>query len=153
MADLLSILGGIAGGAAGTAIAPGVGTAIGSALGSELGGTISEAGIPAALGAGQLAAGELKKKKAEGLAPPMEDVEQRILLSELEQQRKSMLTGTAYQEQMRELGTMQAATQAGMIKAGGGAGGATLEGLSKASAATAEGFGKIAREGEKMAFG
>ena len=166
--SLAPTLGSVAGGAIGSAIAPGVGTTIGSTLGGALGsaavsgggssGGSSDGGgdsssmMGGLLGAGQLALGAIKKRKAEGLRPPMEDVEQRQFLSELNRKRRAMMTGSAYQEGLRELRGQQLATQAGMVKAGGGAAGATIEGLAKAGAITAEGFGKLAAQEEAKSF-
>lgn len=108
------------------------------------------AGISAAVGVGQGIASIVKKARARKLAPPPEDIEQRRFLQEITRQRRGFQTGTAFQQARRQLRQQQASTQQGILRAGGGATGATLQAFARAGRGTQEAFGEIAARGQEQ---
>ena len=62
--------------------------------------TIGANPLGLALGAGQLALGAIKKKKADAMMPPPEDVGERALLNTLRRRQQALSTGTAYNPQI-----------------------------------------------------
>jgi len=177
MGKIGSIIGSTLGGALGTLVAPGFGTTIGASLGGALGGSVGKnggsgdtggggggsttgtggasspgAGIAGgALGALQLIQGMAQQRKANKLRPGLEDPEQRMFLNEINQRRKAMRSGSAYTEDLRLLGGQQASTNQGLVSAGGGAGGATINALLKSQRGTGAAYGGILANAEKTA--
>jgi hypothetical protein len=77
--------------------------ALSGIIGSVLSGaknTIGANPLGLALGAGQLALGAIKKKKADAMMPPPEDVGERALLNTLRRRQQALSTGTAYNPQI-----------------------------------------------------
>ena len=77
--------------------------ALSGIIGSVLTGaknTIGANPLGLAVGAGQLALGAIKKKKADAMMPPPEDVGERALLNTLRRRQQALSTGTAYNPQI-----------------------------------------------------
>ena len=62
--------------------------------------TIGANPLGLAVGAGQLALGAIKTKKADAMMPPPEDVGERALLNTLRRRQQALSTGTAYNPQI-----------------------------------------------------
>lgn len=62
--------------------------------------TIGANPLGLAVGAGQLALGAIKNKKADAMMPPPEDVGERALLNTLRRRQQALSTGTAYNPQI-----------------------------------------------------
>jgi len=105
------------------------------------------------LGGAELAGGILAQRRAKKLEPPPEDTEQRRFLNELMRRRRAMMTGSAYTETLREIRSQQAATQRGMERAAGGAGGALIAGLARTQRAAGSTFSELAAREEEKALG
>lgn len=58
-------------------------------------GKVAGAGTSMALGAGQLIAGQIQRKKADALLPPSESVMERQMLQSIRRRRRALETGTA----------------------------------------------------------
>lgn len=160
---LLQSMGGGSGGGSGSAVGGGGGGSVGgAAAGGALSGAASGASMGMAAGpygaiagaiiggvAGGISKGHKAKKRkdAEGMMPPAEDPEVRSYLNDVGRQKRSFRTGTAFQESLRELNDSQAIANEGMIKAGGGASGATISGLAKTQRTTGTIYNQILSKG------
>lgn len=121
-------------------VLPLAGTAIGAAVAGPGG---AAAGAQAGLAGGQLLAGLLGGRRARGLTPPQEDPELRAFLNEIQQRRKELETGAGFQTQRRLIGQQLATTQRGIVRAGGGATGATISGLARAQRVAGTQLGEV----------
>lgn len=88
-------------------------------------------------------AGEKQKRLAKGYKPPMEDPEMRQYLGYLERKRRAVETGGAYEGLYGQVGRNLANTQNGILQASGGAAGAAILGMQRASAGANQAFGDI----------
>lgn len=122
-----------------------------SALGAGVGALTATnpitAAIPLVTGAIQGISSIAKKRQAQRLQPPAEDIEQRRLLNEIQRQRKAFMTGTAFQQAQRGLRQQAAASQRGALTAGAGPG--TIARIARGSQAA---FGELAAKGEEQRF-
>lgn len=142
-------------------VAPGAGTSIGASIGGALGGAVGNSGSTTtstgagaaggALGALQLINSMAQTRKANKLRPGLEDPEQRMFLNEINQRRKAIRSGSAYTEDLRELGGQQASTNQGIVSSSGGAGGAAINALLKSQRGTGAAYGNILANAEKTA--
>ena len=124
--------------------ASGIGGAIGAASGIATGGASTL--IPAAIGAGQLVAGLIKKKKADSMMPSPEDQEQRAMQRYLARQKRAYATGTANNA---DRSALRQAMQSGISKSfkyGAGA-----RGLNAMSQMYQQGLLGINQQGNTMA--
>lgn len=87
--------------------------------------------------------GDNGKKKADSLLPSETDPMQLSFFDEMNRKRKSFSTGTAFANDLSQLGETQANTNRGIISAGGGAGGATITGLLRGQMGTNQAYGDI----------
>ena len=108
---------------------------------------LAQTAVGTGIGAGQIFSGMQKKKKAENLFPFQEDPEMRSYLNDINRQKKSFNTGTAFAESLKELKEQQALTQKGILSASGGSSGAAMAGLSKTQKNVGDIFGRIAEKG------
>jgi hypothetical protein len=135
--NAINSIAGVAGNAIGNAILPGIGGAIGGKV------------LPMVTGAVESIIGGSKRKKAANSLPGAEDPMERRRLTELDNQRKSFETGSAYASQKKELKNVQSNTVRGAVRAGGGNIGATLSAITRIGADAGDTFAKIAGEGER----
>jgi len=127
-------------------VLPLAGTAIGAGLAGPGGGA---AGAQVGLAGGQLLAGLLGGKRAQAATPPGEDPELRVFLNEIQQRRKELETGAGFQTQRRLIGQQLATTQRGIVRAGGGATGATISGLARAQRVAGTQLGEVLGQAEQ----
>lgn len=97
-------------------------------------------------GLGNIAATKAKNQ-ATGLIPPEQDPAMATYLNQIDRQKRTFETGSAYAAQMRELKNQQSATQQGIVKTAGGNSGAAISGLSRAQQNTGDTYGKIVAQG------
>lgn len=124
---------------------------LGAGGGGGMGGGGGANAMGGLLGVSQLISGLSDKRRAGMNKPPLEDNEQRNFLNELNQKRKAIRTGSAYSEDLRQLRSQQAGTDAGILSASGGAGGAAIAGLARAQRGTGAAYGGILANAEKRA--
>tara|TARA_R100001163_G_C5068400_1_gene208647 strand:+ start:438 stop:983 length:546 start_codon:yes stop_codon:yes gene_type:complete len=77
------------------------------------------AGMSMALGAGQMIAGSINRKKADSLLPPAEDPMERQMLNTLRRRRRALETGTANLAQTNAARQMSKQAMSSAFKAGG----------------------------------
>lgn len=99
------------------------------------------AGAGALLGGGTAAAQSIQakkaKEKADGLMPSLYDPMQLAMLAEIQQKRKSLLSGSAYAGQMNAIDQSTAGTNRAIVQAMGGDVGGALQGLLQAQSGAA----------------
>ncbi len=127
-----SIIGTIGGAALGSVLVPGAGTVAGAQLGASLG---------AATGAG--IEGLAQQGKANRLAPPAVDPLQIQLYQQLEQQKKQLEAGTAYQAQQDVLKQAGLRGMEAVSKITGGDVGATINAMKTMARATGRNLNEL----------
>jgi len=170
MAGMGSTIGSLAGGAIGSALLPGVGTAIGSSLGGMIGGKVgsggkssgggASSGTGSAVGAGMgIATGLLQqfqanklKKQADSAFPSLVDPAQAGFLAELDQKRRSIETGAAFQSGMDAIDETNAGTNAAIVKTTGGDVGSTIQSLLQAQRGAAGAKNQVLAQGQSKQF-
>lgn len=123
----------------------------GGGLGGLLAGAAGgPAGVALGVGTGllQLGSSLAQKKKAQEATPTAEDPELRRFLNEIDRRRRTFETGAAFQAGSRALRTQQAATQQGILKAGGGDIGASISGLARSQRGTQSAFNELVGRAE-----
>lgn len=70
-------------------------------------------------------------------------------MGEIDRQRRSFASGSAYNQEMRELKNQQSATQLGVLRAARGNSGAALNAIQQVGLNTQMGYGKIAAQGQQ----
>lgn len=109
--------------------------------------------IPTAISLGTASvssfAGAAGQKAAKQMLPPYEDPSVTKFGQEIDRQRKSFTSGSAYSEEKRELQNQQSAQQQGVLKSQGGNTGATLAALRGVGLDTGNAYGKIAEKGQQ----
>jgi len=121
--------------------------AIGETVAS--GGTLAPQAIPLAIGGISSIAGAQGQKQAKQMLPPYQDPAVTKFGNEIDRQRRSFETGSAYSEEMRELKNQQSAQNQGVLRSQGGNTGASLAALRSIGLDTGGAYGKIAGEGRK----
>ena len=106
----------------------------------------------AAMGAGQLLASVIKKKQANAMIPPEEDLQQRSMLNEIRNKRLQMErgAGTAASTARGLTAKQMAQTQSNITRAAGGNLGATLSGLAMSQGAAGDTMNKVLAEQQQQ---
>jgi hypothetical protein len=88
-----------------------------------------------------------EQTKAQSEIPSLVDPQMQGYLDDVNRQRKSFNTGTAFSQQLNDLKSSEALTDKGILKAAGGGTGAAISGLSRVHMGTGKMFGDIAQQG------
>ena len=123
----------------------------GAALGPE--GAIAGAGIGLATGLLQEYKANKLKKAADSAYPGLTDPMQAGFLSELEQKRRSIETGSAFQSGMNTINDQNADTNAAIVKSTGGDVGSTIQSLLQASRGAANAKNQVLAQGQQNQMG
>lgn len=107
--------------------------------------------LPIAEGIGQTIAGVVKSRQAKKLKDQLDTPDPRMsqFMDEINRQRRSFETGSAYGQEMKELKNQESATQMGVIRAARGNTGSALQAIEQVGLNTGIGYGKIAAAGEE----
>ena len=130
--------------------AGGLGAAGSLALGAGTGG-IGLAALPLLEGGASLISGLVKQHQASKLKQQLDrpDPELQKYMGELDRQRKSFESGSAYGHEMRELKNQEASTQRGVIQAAKGNTGSALQAIEQVGLNTGNAYSKIAAQGQE----
>lgn len=96
-----------------------------------------------AMGDSKKRKGEEQKRLAEGYKPPLEDPEMRSYLGYLQRKRRSIESGSAYNGAYDRIQQNLSNTQTGISQVSGGAAGAAITGMQRASLGANASFGDI----------
>jgi len=123
-------------------------------IGGAIAGTVASGGalapelIPIGIGGASTIAGDKGQKAAKQMMPPYQDPALTQFGNEIDRQRKSFESGSAYSQEMRELKNQQSANQVGVLRSQGGNTGASLAALRAVGMDTGNAYGKIAAKGQ-----
>jgi hypothetical protein len=123
------------------------GKAAGTAIGGPIGGMIGSKVLPLVVGGVESIIGGAKKRKARGEMPGPEDNMERRRLGELDNQRRTFETGSAYSNQLKQIRNIQANTVKGLTRVSGGNTGQLLSAINNSGANAADAYGKVAAAG------
>ena len=106
--------------------------------------------LPLIEGGVSLIGGLIKQNQASKLKAQTDrpDPELSKYMGEIDRQRRSFASGSAYNQEMRELKNQQSATQLGVLRAAKGNTGAALNAIQQVGLNTQLGYGKIAAQGQ-----
>ena len=118
---------------------------------SSMGGGLSLPMLPLIEGGASLISGLVKQNQASKLKQQLDrpDPELQKYMGELDRQRKSFESGSAYGHEMRELKNQESATQSGVIQAAKGNTGSALQAIEQVGLNTGMAYGKIAAQGQE----
>ena len=118
---------------------------------SSMGGGMSLPMLPLIEGGVSLISGLVKQHQAAKLKQQLDqpDPDLQKYMGEIDRQRKSFESGSAYGHEMRELKNQEAATQTGVIQAAKGNTGSALQAIQQVGLNTGMGYGKIAAQGQE----
>jgi hypothetical protein len=106
--------------------------------------------LTAGLGAIQLLQAHHLKKEAASAMPGFYDPQQQQFLSELNQKRRSLDTGSGYAAGMNAIGATTAGTQNGILSAGGGNVGGTMQALLQSQRLGSDQQNQVLANGEQQ---
>lgn len=90
------------------------------------------------------------KKRADAALPPMVDPQQASFLAELEQKRKSIETGAAFQSGMNAIDASNAGTNAAIVRSTGGDAAGTIQALLQSQRVAADAKNSVIAQGQQQ---